>query len=161
MDTSQLLWIISAALLLAGFAGLLVPALPGVLLLFAGLVMAAWAEGFVHVGWPTLTVLGLLTATAYLLDFLAGLLGAKRFGAGRTGLVGSVAGTVLGLPFGLAGIVIGPFVGAVLGELYANRDLRSAGMAGLGVWIGIAVGTAARVAIAFMMVGIFLVVRLF
>ncbi|TCD47605.1 DUF456 domain-containing protein [Chlorobium sp. N1] len=160
METTQLLWIASTVLLIAGFAGLLIPALPGVLLVFAGLVMAAWAEGFAYVGWGTILVLGLLAGAAYLLDFLAGLLGAKRFGAGRSGLIGAVAGTVLGLPFGLAGIVIGPFIGAVAGELYARKDLRTAGMAGLGVWIGIAAGTAVRVAIAFMMTGIFLVVRL-
>lgn len=159
METTDILWMISALLLLAGFAGLLVPALPGVLLVLAGLILAAWAEGFAFVGWGTLSILAALTLAAYLIDMLAGLLGAKRFGAGKAGLFGAAAGTVTGVAFGLPGIILGPFIGAVMGELYAEKGLREAGMAGLGVWIGIAVGTAFRVAVAFMMVGIFLMAR--
>jgi len=159
METTTLLWIISALLLITGFAGLLLPALPGVLLIFAGLVFAAWAEGFAYVSWGTLTILGVLTAAAYLVDFLAGLLGAKRFGAGKYGIIGAAIGTVVGLIFGLPGIIIGPFIGAILGELYANKDLRAAGTAGFGVWIGMAIGIAARIAVAFVMVGVFVVAR--
>ncbi|WP_041463998.1 DUF456 domain-containing protein [Pelodictyon luteolum] len=159
METTDILWIISALLLISGFAGLLVPALPGVLLVFAGLVLAAWAEGFAVVGWGTLSILAALTLAAYLFDMLAGLLGAKRFGAGKAGLIGAAAGTVAGVGFGLPGIVLGPFIGAVIGELYAENGLREAGMSGLGVWIGIALGTAIRIATAFMMVGIYLLAR--
>ncbi len=159
METTTILWIASALLLIAGFAGLLLPALPGILLIFAGLVFAAWAEHFAYIGWGTLTVLGVLTAAAYLIDFLAGLLGAKRFGAGKHGIIGAAIGTMIGLIFGLPGIIIGPFIGAVLGELYANKDLRTAGTAGLGTWLGMAIGIAVRIAVAFVMVGVFLVVR--
>jgi len=103
METTQLLWIASAILLITGFAGLLIPALPGILLIFAGLVFAAWAEGFAYVGWTTITVLAILTLSAWLLDTLAGLLGAQRFGAGKSGLLGAAAGTAVGLAFGLPG----------------------------------------------------------
>jgi uncharacterized protein len=159
MDTTTILWIISAIMLITGFAGLLLPALPGVLLIFAGLVFAAWAENFAYVGWGTIAILGALTVAAYLIDFLAGLFGAKRFGAGKYGVIGAAIGTVIGLLFSLPGIIIGPFIGAVLGELYANKDLQSASTAGFGVWIGMAIGIAARIAVAFVMVGVFLVVR--
>ncbi|WP_167599112.1 DUF456 domain-containing protein [Chlorobaculum sp. 24CR] len=159
METTTLLWIVSALLLITGFAGLLLPALPGVLLIFAGLVFAAWAEGFAYIGWGTLTILGVLTVAAYIIDFLAGLLGAKRFGAGKYGIIGAAIGTVVGLVFGLPGIIIGPFIGAVLGELYAQKDLQSASTAGFGVWIGMAIGIAARIAVAFVMVGVFLLAR--
>ena len=159
MDTTTILWIASALMLIAGFAGLIVPALPGVLLIFAGLVFAAWAENFAYVGWGTIAILGALTAAAYLIDFLAGLFGAKRFGAGKYGVMGAAIGTVIGLLFSLPGIIIGPFIGAVLGELYANKDLQSASTAGFGVWIGMAIGIAARIAVAFVMVGVFLVAR--
>jgi uncharacterized protein YqgC (DUF456 family) len=159
MDTTTILWLAAALMLVAGFAGLVLPALPGVLLIFGGLVCAAWAEGFVHVGWGTITILGLLAASSYVIDFLAGLFGAKRFGAGKYGVTGAAIGTIAGLVFGLPGIIIGPFIGAVIGELYANKDLHSASAAGLGVWIGMALGIAARIAIAFVMVGIFLFVR--
>ena len=159
MDTTTILWIASALMLIAGFAGLIVPALPGVLLIFAGLVFAAWAENFAYVGWGTIAILAALTAAAYLIDFLAGLFGAKRFGAGKYGVIGAAIGTVIGLLFSLPGIIIGPFIGAVLGELYANKDLQSASTAGFGVWIGMAIGIAARIAVAFVMVGVFLVAR--
>ena len=159
METSTILWIAASLLLIAGFAGIVLPALPGVLLVFAGLVFAAWAEGFAYVGWGTISILAALTVAAYVIDALAGLLGAKRFGAGNFGLIGATIGTLVGLALGLPGIILGPFIGAVLGELYAQKDLRSAGIAGLGVWIGIAVGTATRIAIAFVMVGVFLLAR--
>ncbi|TNJ38333.1 DUF456 domain-containing protein [Chlorobaculum thiosulfatiphilum] len=159
MDTTTILWIISAIMLITGFAGLLLPALPGVLLIFAGLVFAAWAEGFAYVGWGTISILAALTVAAYIIDFLAGLLGAKRFGAGKYGVMGAAIGTVIGLLFSLPGIIIGPFLGAVIGELYANKDLQSASTAGLGVWIGMAIGIAARIAVAFVMVGVFLLAR--
>ena len=159
MDTNTILWIASALMLITGFAGLVLPALPGVLLIFAGLVFAAWAENFAYVGWGTIAILGALTAAAYLIDFLAGLFGAKRFGAGKYGVMGAAIGTVIGLLFSLPGIIIGPFIGAVLGELYANKDLQSASTAGFGVWIGMAIGIAARIAVAFVMVGVFLVAR--
>jgi len=159
MESTTILWIISVLLLIAGFAGLLLPALPGILLIFAGLVLAAWAEGFAYVGWGTISILAALTVAAYVIDFLAGLLGAKRFGAGKYGIMGAAIGTVIGLIFGLPGIIIGPFIGAVLGELYAQKDLRTASTAGLGVWIGMAIGIAARVAVAFVMVGVFVVAR--
>jgi hypothetical protein len=159
METSTILWIAAALLLIAGFAGIVLPALPGVLLVFAGLVFAAWAEGFAYVGWGTISILAALTIASYVIDALAGLLGAKRFGAGKYGLIGATIGTLVGLALGLPGIILGPFIGAVLGELYAQKDLRSAGIAGLGVWIGIAVGTATRIAIAFVMVGVFLFAR--
>jgi uncharacterized protein len=159
METTTILWLIAALLLITGFAGLLLPALPGVLLIFAGLVFAAWAEGFAYVGWGTISILAALTVAAYIIDFLAGLLGAKRFGAGKYGVIGAAIGTVIGLLFSLPGIIIGPFIGAVLGELYANKDLQSASTAGFGVWVGMAIGIAARIAVAFVMVGVFLLAR--
>jgi hypothetical protein len=159
METTTILWLASALMLIAGFAGLVLPALPGVLLIFAGLVFAAWAEGFAYVGWGTISILAALTVAAYIIDFLAGLLGAKRFGAGRYGVMGAAIGTLIGLIFGLPGIIIGPFIGAVIGELYAQKDLQTASTAGLGVWIGMAIGIAARVAVAFVMVGVFLLAR--
>ncbi|WP_363319345.1 DUF456 domain-containing protein [Chlorobium sp.] len=155
----MLLRIIAAVLLVTGYAGLIIPALPGIVLIFAGFAVAAWAENFEYVGWGTLSVLGLLTGLAYLLDAVAGLVGAKRFGAGRSGLVGAAAGTFAGMFFGIPGLVAGPFLGAVAGELLARKDFRSAGLAGLGAWLGLAAGAAVKIAIAFAMAGVFVFVR--
>ena len=157
---SVLLWILSSVLVLAGLAGLVLPALPGAPLLFLGLVAAAWAENFAYIGWGTLTVLGGLAVLTYAIDFAAGAFGARRFGATNRAVVGAALGTLLGLFFGLPGVLLGPFVGAVIGELTGHRDLHRAGKAGIGATLGLALGAAVKIALAFAMLGIFLVVRL-
>ncbi len=111
-----LLWLLAALLIVVGFAGLILPALPGIPLVFAGLVLLAWAENFAYVGWLTLTVLGVLTLVSIGVDFLAAALGAKKFGASSRAIWGAAIGAVLGLFFGLPGLLLGPFVGAVIGE---------------------------------------------
>lgn len=157
---SVLLWILSSVLILAGLAGLVLPALPGAPLLFLGLLAAAWAENFVYIGWGTLTVLGGLAVVTYVVDFVAGAFGARRFGASNRAIFGAALGTLLGLFFGLPGVLLGPFVGAVAGELTGHRDLHRAGRAGIGATLGLALGAAAKIALAFAMLGIFLAVRL-
>jgi len=155
-----LLWILSSVLILAGLAGLVLPALPGAPLLFLGLLAAAWAENFAYIGWGTLTVLGGLAVVTYVVDFVAGAFGARRFGASNRAIFGAALGTLLGLFFGLPGVLLGPFVGAVAGELTGHRDLHRAGRAGIGATLGLALGAAAKIALAFAMLGIFLAVRL-
>ena len=150
------LWMIAAVLVAVGLAGILLPALPGTILIFAGLLLAAWADGFTRVGGWVLAIIGLLAAASYAVDFVAGALGVKRMGASPRAMVGAALGTLLGLAFGLPGLIVGPFMGAVLGELSAHRDLRRAGRAGLAAWIGFLVGAVVKVAIAFTMLAIFL-----
>jgi uncharacterized protein len=150
------LWVIAAVLVAVGLAGILLPALPGTILIFAGLLLAAWADGFTRVGGWMLAVIGLLAAASYAVDFVAGALGVKRMGASPRAMVGAALGTLLGLVFGLPGLIVGPFMGAVLGELSAHRDLGRAGRAGLAAWIGFLVGAVVKVAIAFTMLAIFL-----
>ena len=159
MEMNLLLWIVAAILVLIGFAGLVLPALPGIALIFCGLVVAAWAEQFAYVGWKTITFLALLTLFAGLIDLLAGVLGAKKFGASRYALIGAAIGAFCGLFFGIAGIVAGPFLGALFGELIARRDLKDAGIAAFGTWIGLVAGSAVKIAIAFTMLGLFVLVR--
>ena len=159
MEMNLLLWIVAAILVLIGFAGLVLPALPGIALIFCGLVVAAWAEQFAYVGWKTITFFGLLTLFAGLIDLLAGVLGAKKFGASRYALIGAAIGAFCGLFFGIAGIVAGPFLGALFGELIARRDLKDAGIAAFGTWIGLVAGSAVKIAIAFTMLALFILVR--
>jgi uncharacterized protein YqgC (DUF456 family) len=156
-----LTWIIAILLVAAGLAGLVLPALPGPLLVFAGLFLAAWAEQFVHVGTWTLVVLAVMAALASLADFVAGAFGAKRYGASPRSVAGAALGAIVGIFFGLPGLLLGPFIGALLGELSARRDLAAAGRAGWGATIGLVLGTAAKLALGFAMVGLFLVVRFF
>ncbi len=160
-DSSLLLLILGAVFVLTGIAGLLLPALPGIALVFAGLVLAAWAENFVHIGQGTILVLLVLCLLGYGIDFLAAALGASRYGAGRNAVIGAAAGAVVGMFLGLPGIILGPFIGAVAGELLARKGLRQAGLAGFGAWVGMVMGIAGKFAVAMVMIGIFIFKRFF
>jgi uncharacterized protein YqgC (DUF456 family) len=151
-----LLWALALVLVAIGLAGIVLPALPGHMLIFAGLLLGAWADGFTRVGVGTMAVIGIIAAASYGVDFVAAALGARRLGASRRAMAGAALGTVLGLFLGLPGLIVGPFVGAVLGELSTNPDWRRAGHVGIAAWIGFAIGTAVKVGIAFAMVAIFL-----
>ena len=151
-----LLWVLAVILVVVGLAGILLPALPGTVLIFAGLLLAAWVDGFTRVGTGTLVMLGAIAAASYGVDFVAGAIGVKRSGASPRAMTGAAIGTLLGLFLGLPGLVMGPFAGAVVGELTVHRDFARAGRAGVAAWIGFAIGTAVKVALAFSMVAIFL-----
>ena len=148
--------VLAALLVVAGLVGVIVPALPGTSLIFIGLLLAAWSDGFVRVGVPTMVVLGLLTVAPDFVDVAMMALGMKRLGTTRRAMAGAALGTLAGLFFGLPGLVIGPFAGAMLGELTADANWRVAGRAGVAAWIGFLLGTMAKVGLAFAMVGIFL-----
>ena len=153
----SLIWfLLAAVLIIAGIAGAVVPALPGVPLVFAGMLLAAWADHFQHVGTFTLILLGALSLIAMLIDFVAGVLGAKRVGASSRALWGATLGTFAGLFFGIPGLLLGPFVGAVIGELTAGSHVHAATRVGIGTWLGLLFGTIAKLALCFTMVGIFL-----
>ena len=156
-----LLWFGAAICVVAGLAGVVLPALPGTPLLLVGLVLAAWAEDFAYVGPGMLVVLGLLAALTYVVDFLATAFGARRFGASSRAVVGAALGGLVGLLFGVAGVLLGPFVGAVLGELSAQRSLGDAGRAGVGATLGLIIGLVLKIALAVSMLGLFVVDRFF
>jgi hypothetical protein len=155
------LWILAVLLVLVGIAGTILPALPGTLLVFAGLLLAAWAEDFAEVGGWTIAALGALTVLSFVVDFAASALGAQRVGASRAAVIGAAVGTVVGIPFGIVGLLAGPFVGAVVGELVSAPDIVKAGKVGVGAWVGFVLGTGLKLALAFAMVGIFAVAYLF
>lgn len=159
ISTDILLWVLAVFLVMVGLAGLFLPALPGAVLLFAGLVVAAWADDFAYAGWVTLSFLGVLALLTYPADFLASAFGARRYGASPRAVTGAVIGALVGIFFGLAGVLLGPFLGAVIGEFSAQRHLGKAGRAGFGATVGIVLGTAAKLAIAFTMLGIFAISR--
>ena len=162
MDVGTIiLWIFSAMFIITGIVGLVAPILPGPFLLLAGLVLAAWAENFIFVGPVILTVLGIMAISAQGLEFLSGAMGSKRFGASRSAATGAAIGAVVGIFFGFIGIFAGPFIGALIGELTVNRNIQAAGLAGFGAWVGMIIGAAAKVAIGFSMIGLFLLARVF
>ena len=158
--TATLLWLLSAALIVLGVAGTVLPALPGTALVLAGIVLGAWIDDFARVGWGVLGGITLLAALAWVLDYVAGLLGAKQAGASRQALIGAALGTVAGLFMGLVGVLFMPLVGAAIGEWLARRDHGQALKVGVATWLGIIVGMVSKVVIAFVMIGVFIVALL-
>ena len=150
-----LLWILAVALMLVGLAGVVLPALPGIPLMFAGMLIAAWIDDFTRIGVVSLIVLGVLTLFTLVIDLAAGAIGARRVGASRRAVIGAALGTVVGLFFGLPGLLLGPFAGAVIGELAGSRDVGHAMRVGVASWLGFIFGTLLKIAIAFAMLGVF------
>ncbi|WP_411832111.1 DUF456 domain-containing protein [Pseudoxanthomonas mexicana] len=155
MEIQALYYTLALVLILVGLAGVVLPALPGLPLVFAGMVLAAWAGDFQRIGGAVLAVLGVLTLLSVAVDFLASVAGARRVGASGKALLGAAVGTVVGLFFGLIGLFAGPFVGALAGELWHGRQLGQATRVGLGTWIGIVIGVVLKLGLAFAMLGLF------
>lgn len=152
-----LLWTLTVLLMLVGLAGTVLPVLPGTALVFAGAWLGAWIDGYERVGVYTVVVLGVMAALAWALDYVAALMGAKRVGASPQALVGAAIGTVAGLLAGFVGVLFMPFIGAAAGEYLARRDEQRAMQVGLATGLGLLLGMVAKVAIAFAMVGVFVV----
>lgn len=160
MNMDVLWWVLSVALIALGVAGTVLPALPGTLFVLAGIVLGAWIDGFTRVGWPSVTVVTVLAVIAWVLDYVAGLMGAKKAGASKLALLGAAIGTVAGLLMGLVGVFFMPLVGAAIGEYLAQKDHGRAVKVGVATWVGIMLGMIAKVVIAFMMIGVFIVALL-
>lgn len=150
-----MLWTLCAALILLGLAGTVLPMLPGTVLVWGGIVLGAWIDDFTRVSMTTVVVVSVLAVLAWGLDYVAGLMGARKAGASKEALVGAAVGTVLGLFMGLVGVLFMPLVGAATGEYLAQKDEARALHVGVATWIGIMVGLIAKVVLAFIMVGIF------
>jgi uncharacterized protein YqgC (DUF456 family) len=152
---TALLWALAVALIVIGIAGTVLPALPGVVFVFGGIVLAAWIDDFARVSGWTVGALAVLAVLGFCVDYLAAALSARRAGATKAGLLGAALGTVAGVATGLWGLVFMPLVGAAIGEFIAQRDALRAGRIGAATWIGLLVGAVAKLAIVFTMVGIF------
>jgi uncharacterized protein YqgC (DUF456 family) len=160
LQPATLYYAIAGALILLGLAGVVLPALPGLPLVFLGMLLAAWAGGFAKIGIATLVALGILTLLSMAVDFWAAALGAKRVGASRLAVIGALLGTFAGLFFGPLGLFLGPFVGALAGELVHGRRLDrgrlgQATRVGVGTWLGLVLGIALKLMLAFAMLGLF------
>lgn len=155
MNPEQVYYFLAAALVLMGLIGVVLPALPGLPLVFAGMLLAAWAGDFQQIGWVAVIVLGLLTLLSLATDLFATAVGAKKVGASRKALVGSVLGTFAGLFFFPIGLFVGPFAGALIGELWHGKEWRQAAKVGFGTWLGLALGVVLKLGLAFSMLAVF------
>ena len=151
------LWIASAAFIVIGLAGTVLPLLPGTLLVWGGVLLGAWIDDFARVSVTTVMIITALAILAWALDFVAGLMGAKRAGASKLALVGAALGTVVGILMGLVGVLFMPLVGAAIGEYWSQRNQQRAAKVALATWLGLLVGMVAKVVLSFVMVGIYLV----
>jgi uncharacterized protein YqgC (DUF456 family) len=150
-----LLIALAAALIVVGLVGATVPALPGVPLIFAGIWLVAGVDGYRHLGLGWLLGIAGIGAVGLGVDLLAGALGAKRMGASSQAVSGALIGTVIGLFFGMPGLLFGPFLGAVLGELSAGNSVLRSAQAGVSVWLGLIFGTIIKLVASLMMVALF------
>lgn len=162
MDALTILYaVLAIVLVIGGLVGAIYPMLPGPPMVFAGLWLGAYADQYQHAGFKTLVLIGVLGGIAVLLDFVAASFGAKRVGASPMAITGATLGTLVGLFFGIPGLLFGPFLGAMAGELYAQQSLHQATRSGLGTWLGLFLGTIAKLALSFMMIGVFAFAWLF
>jgi len=149
-----LLYVLGAAALAAGVAGLVLPVLPGALFLFAGVLLIAWAGHFAVIGWGVVAFSAAMALAITAVDWAAGILGARAFGASKWAVVGATVGLVAGLFLGLPGILLGPPAGAVAFEFAKDPNFAKAARAGAGAFVGFVVGSVLKVALAFVLLGV-------
>jgi len=159
--TTISLWVLSILLIIVGAVGVVMPALPGTVFVFAGIALAAWIDSFEVISKTTVAIVGVLAILAWITDYLSGLVGAKRVGASREAIIGGLIGTIAGIFFGFVGLVFFPLIGAAIGEYLAISDLRRAGNVGLATWLGMLVGVVLKLALTFLSIGIFILALVF
>jgi len=149
------LYLLAAALIIGGLVGSVLPALPGLPMIFGGVWLVAGVDGYRHIGLWWLLLIGSLGAAGVIIEFVASALGAKRLGASRQALWGAGLGTMAGMFFGVPGLIFGPFIGALLGELASGKSVLRSAHVGIGTWLGLLFGTLMKLVISFVMVGLF------
>ncbi|HVF65251.1 MAG TPA: DUF456 family protein [Casimicrobiaceae bacterium] len=158
---TTLLWILAVLMIIVGVVGTVLPVIPGVALVFGGIALGAWVDGFTHIkGW-TVGFLALMAIAGFATDYVAAALGARRAGASKLAIVGAAIGTLAGIFTGFIGLVFMPLVGAAVGQFLSERDMLRAGTVGIATWIGLLIGTVVKVAIVFTMIGIFAFAMMF
>jgi uncharacterized protein YqgC (DUF456 family) len=148
------LYLLAAVLVVGGLIGTILPALPGLPMIFGGIWLAAAVDGYRHLGLWWLLLLGTLAALGVIVDFVAASLGAKRVGASKAALWGASLGTVAGMFFGLPGLVLGPFAGALLGEFSSSGSVLRSTHVGVGTWLGLLFGTLLKLVLSLLMVAL-------
>lgn len=158
---STLLYVLGVLSLILGLVGVVLPGLPGSLFLVGGVVLVGWAGHFTIVGWPTIAIAGVLGIAIAAVDWLAGVMGAKAFGASKWAMVGGAVGLVAGLFLGLPGVLLGPAVGAFAFELAKDPNLKQAAKSGVGALLGFVVGSVVKVIFAFFLLGVLILAFVF
>ncbi len=149
--------IISLLIMLGGLAGIVLPIIPSTPLIWVGVLIYAVCDGFESISWSLVLIFGVLAILSVVLDYFGGVIGAKKYGATRWGLIGFVIGGIVGFfTGGIVGLVFGPFFGAVLSELIFGKDLTSAFKSGVGTLVGFLGGVIVKLVIGVVIIGIFI-----
>jgi uncharacterized protein YqgC (DUF456 family) len=155
------LYLLAAALIVGGVAGAVLPILPGIPMIFGGIWLAAAVDDYQHLGWGWLVAIGIVGAVGVALDFVSASLGAKKIGASPRALWGAGIGTTIGMFFGLPGLLLGPFLGAVAGELWSGKSVLRSAHVGISTWFGMLLGIIAKAVLSFLMLGMAALALLF
>jgi uncharacterized protein len=145
MTTEQIIGLVLALLVMfVGCLGSLLPGIPSTPLVLIAAIGHKLYFRETGSGWIVLVVLALITALSLIMDYLASIYGAKRFGATKKGMVGAITGGIVGLFFNLPGILLGPFIGAALFEMAGGREFKPSMKAGLGATLGLFAGVVGK-----------------
>lgn len=150
-------FLLALPFIVGGVAGTLLPVLPGTLLIWIGFLFYALLNGFADLGLVFFVGQLALVGVSYLVDFLATAYGVRRYGGSKAAAWGAVLGSLLVFVIGPLGILIGPLLGAVIGELFMGEQVRQAMHAGFGSFLGLVGGSLAKLAIAGLMIAWFVV----
>ncbi len=152
--------IVAVLLVVVGIAGTVLPMLPGVPLVFAGLLLAAWHNGFDQVSIFTMVIIGAIAALAWAVDFFASMVTAKKAGASKYALWGAGIGALVGILGGIPGLIIGPAIGAIIGELITHKDTSKATTSkatavGIAAGLGFVLALAVKIVLVLTMLAVF------
>jgi uncharacterized protein len=147
--------IVAILLVIVGIAGTVLPMLPGVPLVFVGLLLAAWSNGFVKVGILTMVIIGAIALSAWAVDLVASIITAKKAGASKYALWGAGIGAILGIFGGIPGLIIGPALGAIIGELITHKDASRATTVGIAAGLGFVLALAIKLLLVLTMLSVF------
>ena len=147
--------ILALVLMAIGIIGSVLPMLPGVPLVFAGMLLAAWHGAFARVSMLTMVIIGVIAVLAWAVDFFASIATAKKVGASKNALIGAGIGAVLGIFAGLPGLILGPAIGAVIGELTTHSNKTKATVVGVAAGLGFVLAMVIKLLLILVMLAIF------
>ena len=148
-------WVIAGLLVVIGFAGLVLPILPGIVFIFSGLLLAAWIDNFELVSKTTMVVIGIISLFAWAVDFFASYFTVKQAKASRLALIGTILGALFGILGGVVGLIIGPIIGAAIGEFIARRNSGDATRVGIAAGLGFVLALTTKLVLAIVVLSVF------
>lgn len=151
-------WALTITLLVVGLLGTVLPLLPGPFIIYVGGILHTFIRPESGMSWPGIALFTLLLLASYAVDFMSGAVGTKWFGGSKWGMWGVLVGGLVGLFFGLPGLILGPIIGGFAAEkLIARKDFHPAAKATWGTVVGTTVGMGVRFAISGAMVAVFFI----